>query len=92
MAQPQPPTPDEGLLGQLICRRTPYASMTLPAGWQNMIEWDEHTVLWNFRGIDSRVNKALRIPVTITYHNDQTGSDETYRDWLLIGYEGGSGE
>ena len=66
--------------------------MTMPAGWQSQIVWDEHHVLWNFRGIDRQVAKAIRIPVTIIYHNDATGHDETYQDWLLIGYEGGEGE
>lgn len=91
MAAPAP-TPDECLLGQLICDRTPYHSMTMPAGWQNQIEWNGQRVLWNFRGADHRVAKAIRIPVTITYHNAATGHDETYQDWLLIGYEGGEGE
>lgn len=92
MAAPPAPTNDQGLLGQLICARTPYKAMTMPAGWQNQIEWDEQRVVWNFRGTEHRVAKALRIPVTITYHNEATGRDETYLDWLLIGYEGGEGE
>ena len=66
--------------------------MIMPAGWQSQIEWDEQALLWNFREAARRVEKALRIPVTITYHNEATGHDETYQDWLLIGYEGGSGE
>ena len=65
--------------------------MTMPVNWQNQIEWDEHGIVWNFRGTDRPVAKALRIPVLITYHNAATGHDETYQDWLLIGYEGGSG-
>ena len=75
-------------LGQLICDRTPYPAMTLPPNWQNEIEWDEQTGPWNFRGVERRVAKALRIPVILTYHNAGTGNDEQYVDWLLIGYEG----
>jgi hypothetical protein len=91
MAAPPAPTPDECQLGQLICQRTPYKAMAFPAGWQNQIEWDAHHIRWNFRGTDRQVGKAIRIPVLITYHNEATGNDETYQDWLLIGYEGGSG-
>lgn len=92
MAQPQQPTTDECDLGQLICARTPYTAMTMPANWKDLIEWDGKTVVWNFREVGRRVVKALRIPVTITYYNAQTHQNETYLDWLLIGYEGGSGD
>ncbi len=78
-------------LGKIICDRTPYPAMTLPQNWQNEIEWDEQTGPWNFRGLDRRVAKALRIPVILTYHNAATGNDEQYVDWLLIGYEGSAG-
>ena len=91
MAVPPLPTPAE-LLGQLICARTPYKTMTMPDDWQNQIEWDGRRGRWSFRGTEHQVAKALRIPVVITYSNSATGQDETYRDWLLIGYEGGSGE
>jgi len=60
--------------------------------WQDQIEWDAEYVQWSFRGVNHRVAKALRIPVTVTVFNEQTQEPETYRDWLLIGYEGGSGE
>jgi hypothetical protein len=66
--------------------------MTLPANWQNEIEWDAHYVQWSFRGANSRVAKALRIPVIVTVLNETTHQPETYQDWLLVGYEGGSGE
>jgi hypothetical protein len=89
MATPPPPPTQ---LGELILLRTPYQSMTLPTGWQNEIEWDAHYVEWSFRGVNRRVAKALRIPVTVTVLNETTQQPETYRDWLLIGYEGGSGE
>jgi hypothetical protein len=86
------PTTDEGLLGQLICARTPYKTMTMPDDWQNQIEWDGRRGRWSFRGTERQVAKALRIPVLITYYNSETDQDETCQDWLLIGYEGGSGE
>jgi hypothetical protein len=89
MATP-PPLPTQ--LGQLIFARTPYESMTLPANWQNEIEWDAHYVQWSFRGVNNRVAKALRIPVIVTVLNETTKKPETYQDWLLVGYEGGSGE
>ena len=91
-APPPPPTPDDGDLGQLIRQRTPYKKMEVVANWKDQIEWDAQYVQWSFQGVNRRVAKALRIPVTVTIHNDKTGQDETYRDWLLIGYEGGSGE
>jgi len=79
-------------LGEIICNRTPYKKMELPEHWEDRIEWDTQTGDWNFRGVARRVAKALRIPVIITYYNSQTGEDETYQDWLLIGYEGAGGE
>ena len=76
-------TPEEEQeLGHLICDRTPYPAMKLAENWQKEIDWDERTGPWNFRGVDRRVARSLRIPVIITYD----GAD--YRDWLLIGYEG----
>jgi len=88
MSAPSSPTAEEGKLGQHILARAPqdYRPTTLPTGWENQIEWDEQSLLWNFRGVERRVAMAIRIPVTITYEG------QTYRDWLLIGYEGGSGE
>ena len=78
----------EQALGHLICNQTPYKAMKLAENWQKEIQWDERTGPWNFRGVDRRVAKALRIPVIITYHNAGTGEDEQYVDWLIIGYEG----
>ena len=71
-------------LGEFICDRTPprYKPMQLPDNWENEVEWDEARIVWNFRGVDRRVARALRIPVTITYDGQK------YRDWLIIGYEG----
>ena len=85
-------------LGELICDRTPYTSMTLPTGWKDQIEWEAQPVHWNFREGSHRVAKSMRIPVTITNvveKIDKTGAktyvEEIYRDWLLIGYEGSGG-
>ncbi len=81
-------TPDqEGKLGKAICDRTPtrYQPMQLPDNWEQEIEWDEERILWNFRGVDRRVGRALRIPVIITYDGQE------YRDWLLVGFEGSPG-
>lgn len=78
-------------LGELIFKLTPYKKMKLMDDWKEYIEWDDRPVLWNFREGSRRVNKAIRIPVSITHHNSGTGQDETYLDWLLIGYEGADG-
>ena len=91
-AQPAAPTPKEGALGKLICDSTPYHKMDMPDGWKSEVEWDAQYGQWSFRGENRRVAKMLRIPVTVTVKNEGTGRYETYRDWLLIGYEGGSGE
>ena len=99
---PPAPTPVECQLGQLICDRSPYAEMTMPANWKDEIEWDAGPLLWAFRRLDRRVAKALRIPVIITtvatrivHKRDGTMENEefieTYKDWLLIGYEGAGG-
>lgn len=72
-------------LGEAICERTPYESMRLAEHWQDGIEWDEQRILWSFRGVDSRVGRAIRIPVIITHKGEE------YKDWLLIGYEGSGG-
>ena len=74
-------------LGKIICERTPYNDkpMKFPDRWQQDIDWDEQTGPWNFRGVERRVARALRIPVIITHKGAE------YRDWLIIGYEG-SGE
>ena len=80
-------TPDqERELGHLICDRTPYKeqAMKLPQNWQQDIDWDEQTGPWNFRGVERRVARAMRIPVIINYKGAE------YRDWLIIGYEGSS--
>ncbi len=75
-------TQDESDLGEMICDRTPYGPMTMPANWKNEVEWDGLPTYWTFRGQSHRVKASIRIPVTITVNGFQ------YRDWLIIGYEG----
>ena len=72
-------------LGELICNRTPYQRMEVPTD-EHDIEWDDQSMRWDFRGEAKRVAKAIRIPVVITFEG------HTYKDWLLIGYEGSSGD
>ena len=72
-------------LGEVICHRSPYQPMRFPDNWKDEIDWDEQTGPWNFRGVDRRVARALRIPVIITHDGAE------YRDWLIIGYEGSAG-
>lgn len=78
-------------LGKLICEQGPYGDMTLLQGWQNQVEWEARPVVWSFRDVGRRVNKAFRIPVQVTVKNERTGNMETYLDWLLVGYEGANG-
>ncbi len=74
-------------LGELICHRTPYPPMTVPTDANgHEIEWDDRTVVWDFRGEAKRVGRSIRIPVVITFEGHE------YKDWLLIGYEGSSGD
>jgi hypothetical protein len=90
-------TPEEAL-GKLVFARTPYDKLELPSGWDTLLEQDMDTAQWYFRGQTRQVGKALRIPVTVTRiveHEDVNGtstySEEKFRDYLLIGYEGAGG-
>ena len=76
-------------LGKLICKRTPYDKMEFPDDWEEYVEWDGKTIIWQFRELPRRVTKSIRIPVTITV--GQGAKAEKYIDWILIGYEGGGG-
>jgi len=91
--------PPEEQLGQVILQNTPYSKMELPDDFQDYIEWDGRPVVWNFRELPRRINKSIRIPVKITVVAekiiDHTGKkdyiEQTYEDWLVVGYEGGAG-
>ena len=93
------PISQEERLGQVIFHNTPYSKMEFPLDLEEYIEWDGRPVVWNFRELPRRINKSIRIPVKITVVAekiiDQTGKkdyiEQTYEDWLVIGYEGGAG-
>ena len=73
-------------LGTFICDNTPYPPMRVVINDGYEVEWDAQPVVWDFRGEGKRVGKAIRIPIEITYES------HTYKDWLLIGYEGSAGD
>jgi len=57
-------------------------------GWDSQIEADSYEIgYWNFRGRSLRVQKAIRIPYI---YQDEHGNK--VREYLLIGFEGSSGE
>ncbi len=90
-------------IGKEVCHRTPYAKIEMLMDWQKQIEEDTASTLWYFRGASLRVGKSYRFPVLVTRlvekweRDPKTGKDvkvtrpQTFRDWILVGYEGSGG-
>ena len=87
--RPAPASSLDCLLGTNICDRNPYRNqMQLEENWEVEIEEDSYQVgYWKFKDRSLRVRKAIRIPYTYT---DADGN--RIKEYLLIGYEGASGE
>ncbi len=91
--------PNKTALATEIENRNPYSfliptapaanrGMELPAGWDSEIEQDSYEIgYWKFKERSLRVRKAIRIPYI---YRDENGN--RVKEYLLIGFEGSSGD
>ncbi len=78
-------------LQDLVEKLTPYAGGEEFEIKPEEVEYHEKPGGWNFKGVSHGVARAIRVPYTFYWFNEDTKSTVEIRDYFLIGFEGGAG-